>query len=408
MAGRVAPLDLLRSLGLLPDGPVLFGQTLPSPRPGVYLVEWPGVEARAPLDHGQLRAWLERVETLRLDGQRPTPHELAARLARYWLPEQTIVYVGQTTRSLRRRVAEFAATPLGERRPHAGGYWLKTLRDLDRTRVWWAETDAPEEYEDALLEAFGEAIGEPGTLPFGNLTSLGSGRREHGLSGTLLVDVDALPGAAVAAAGTGAAALPGSAAAFTGMGPASRRTTRPGASGAAKSSGTPRTRTPRASASAGPATPRLEPVLLTRDGLSRLRAELTHLREVRRPEVIARVKAARELGDLRENAEYHAAREEQSFLEGRIQQLQATLDRVVVTEAEVASGVVQVGSTVEVEMDDERATYQLVDPAEASIAAGRLSYRSPIGAALLGRRAGEDVTVATPAGAHTYRIVAVS
>ena len=401
MAGRVAPLDLLRSLGLLPDGPVLFAQTLPSQRPGVYLVEWPGVEARAPLDHGQLRAWLERVETLRLDGQRPTPHELAARLARYWLPEQTIVYVGQTTRSLRRRLADLAATPLGERRPHAGGYWLKTLRDLERARVWWAETDAPEEYEDALLEAFGEAIGVPGTLPFANLTSLGSGRREHGLSGTLLADLEA-PSAAAA---TPAAA--GREAAAAGRRSTPGRASRPGGSGAAKPRAAPRARAPRASTGAAPPTARLEPVLLSGEGLTRLRAELTHLREVRRPEVILRVKAARELGDLRENAEYHAAREEQSFLEGRIQQLQATLDRVVVTEAAVATGVVQVGSTVEVEMDGERATYQLVDPAEASIAAGRLSYRSPIGAALLGRRAGEDLTVATPAGAHTYRIIAV-
>lgn len=391
MVDRATPLDLLRSLGLLPDGPVLFGQPLPSTQPGVYLVEWPGLEAHAPLDHARLRAWLERVETLRLDGQRPTPHELAVRLGRYWLAEQSIVYIGQTARSLRRRLGDLAATPLGARRPYAGAYWLQTLRDLGRTRVWWAETDAPEEYEDALLDAFGAAAGAPGTLPFANLASLSGGPRQHGLSGVLLPDEAVPPGDATA----------------PGVATAAPRAVRPRPTPAAAAlRSAPRPRAARTVAAAA-AKPAPEPVLLTSEGLARLRAELTHLREVRRPEVIARVKAARELGDLRENAEYHAAREEQSFLEGRIQQLQATLDRVVVTEAKVESGVVQVGSNVELELDGERVSYRLVDPAEASIAAGRLSYRSPIGAALLGHRAGETVTVATPAGLHDYRIVAV-
>jgi transcription elongation factor GreA len=123
------------------------------------------------------------------------------------------------------------------------------------------------------------------------------------------------------------------------------------------------------------------------------------------------IKRARELGDLRENAEYQAAREEQSFLEGRIQQLQATLDRAVVSEVPAEDGLARVGSTVEVvdEIEDSPGpvAYTLVDPAEARLSEGRLSYRSPIGAALLGRRTGEVVTVTTPAGPRTYRVIAV-
>ena len=149
---------------------------------------------------------------------------------------------------------------------------------------------------------------------------------------------------------------------------------------------------------------------LTAEGHERLRSELDELHATR-PDVIGRVKAARELGDLRENAEYQAAREEQSFLEGRIQQLQATLDRAVVSEVPAEDGLARVGSTVEVvdEIEDspEPVAYTLVDPAEARLSEGRLSYRSPIGAALLGRRTGEVVTVTTPAGPRTYRVIAV-
>ena len=139
--------------------------------------------------------------------------------------------------------------------------------------------------------------------------------------------------------------------------------------------------------------------------------EIATLERELKLELPREIKRARELGDLRENSEYHSAREEQSFLEGRIQQLQATLDRAVVSEASVDDGLARVGSTVEVideaDVPPAPVAYTLVDPAEARLAEGRLSYRSPIGAALLGRRAGEIVTVSTPAGPRTYRVVAV-
>jgi len=388
---RVPALELLRGQGLLPDGPLLFGQPLPTPRPGVYLIEWPTSESTVPVDHGLLREWLARVPTLRLDGAAPTPHELAARLGAFWLPDQTVVYIGRS-RSLRRRLAEFAATPLGDDGPHHGGHWLKTLRGYGQARVWWAETDAPEEYEDALLTAFGEAVGEPGVLPFANLRSLGSGSRPHGITGAAKAAPAPAAPAPLGPTGTARRAVSG--------GPVARRA--PSAPRQAVSS--PR-RAP------GPARHHVaHTVVLTSEGQERLQAELDELRQTR-PDVIGRVKAARELGDLRENAEYQAAREEQSFLEGRIQQLQTTLDRAVTSEVPADDGLARMGSTVQVideaDAPGEAVTYTLVDPAEARLSEGRLSYRSPIGAALLGRRAGEVVTISTPAGPRTYRVVAV-
>ncbi len=387
MSPRLPALELLRGQGLLPDGPLLFGQPLPTPRPGVYVIEWPTSEPTIPVDHNLLREWLARVPTLRLDGAVPTPHDLAARLGTYWQPEQTVVYIGRS-KSLRRRLAEYAATPLGDDGPHHGGHWLKTLHGYDQARVWWAVTDAPEEYEDALLTAFGEAVGQPGALPFANLRSLSSGARSHGITGAAkAAPVVPAPATGVRRSSAGS--------------PATRRAsttpTRQGVSSPRRAPGPQRHHQP-------------NEVFLSAEGHERLRSELHDLHATR-PDVIGRVKAARELGDLRENAEYQAAREEQSFLEGRIQQLQATLDRAVVSEASPDDGLARVGSTVEVideaDAPPEPVAYKLVDPAEARLSEGRLSYRSPIGAALLGRRAGEVVTVTTPAGPRTYRVVAV-
>ena len=93
-----------------------------------------------------------------MDGERPTSRALAARLHDFWLPGQTVVYVGMTPASIGGRVGAFYRTPLGDRKPHSGGQWLQTLRGLDRARVWWAVTDAPEEYEDALFNAFAAAV----------------------------------------------------------------------------------------------------------------------------------------------------------------------------------------------------------------------------------------------------------
>jgi transcription elongation factor GreA len=123
------------------------------------------------------------------------------------------------------------------------------------------------------------------------------------------------------------------------------------------------------------------------------------------PKEIAR---ARELGDLRENAEYQEARREQSFVEGRIQALEALLRSAVVVEGRASDGTVAVGSSVVVEMDGEQSTWVIVGSNEADPARGRISYGSPVGQAMLGRRAGDEVVAQLPRGELRLRLLEVS
>jgi transcription elongation factor GreA len=143
---------------------------------------------------------------------------------------------------------------------------------------------------------------------------------------------------------------------------------------------------------------------MTAEGAARLRAELDELITVKRPEVIGRIRAAKELGDLKENADYTAAREEQSFLEGRIQALEARLRTAVIGMAPAPGDRADLGSTVTVEIDGETVTYTLVGRAEADASSGRISVASPVGQALLGSRPGDEVVVETPRGPVTYRV----
>ena len=147
---------------------------------------------------------------------------------------------------------------------------------------------------------------------------------------------------------------------------------------------------------------------MTAEGAARMRTELDRLVSTRRPEVIARIRAAKELGDLKENADYSAARDEQSFLEGRIQALEARLRDAVIALAPVAGAGADLGSVVTVEIDGDKVTYTLVGTAEADPGAGRLSVASPVGRALLGARAGDEVAVQTPRGAVRYRVVSLA
>jgi transcription elongation factor GreA len=148
------------------------------------------------------------------------------------------------------------------------------------------------------------------------------------------------------------------------------------------------------------------PVQLSQGALDRMTSELDQLTRVKRREVVARIKSAREHGDLKENAEYHAAREEQSFLEGRVLALEDRLRRAVVVD-EVVNGKVIVGSTVTVEIAGDEVRYTIVGSAEADPAAGRLSMVSPVGAALLGALPGADVEVRTPRGSVTYKVLSI-
>jgi transcription elongation factor GreA len=149
-----------------------------------------------------------------------------------------------------------------------------------------------------------------------------------------------------------------------------------------------------------------EPVHLSQGAHDRMSAELDELTRVKRREVVDRIKTAREHGDLKENAEYHAAREEQSFLEGRILALEDRLRRAVVVD-EAATGKVIIGSTVTIETGGEELAYTIVGSAEANPAQGKLSSASPVGSALLGAVAGAEVDIRTPRGTVRYRVLAV-
>ena len=395
---------LLRAIGLLADGPVPWGRPVPAVGSGVFLVELPAPLPSAPLELTRVGKWLERVESLRLDGGRPTSRALAARLAAFWLPSQVVLYVGATPTSIANRVRALRETPLGERRPHPGGHWLQALSGLERARIWWAATDAVEEYEDALLTAFGEGVPAaersalPDTevvLPFANLRTPTGARKQTGLTGSIRAEpVAPTPPTRVVQLPDGDAdgARGEPPARTTRAAPKASASRRTGATVAPKVEATRRT---------------LEQVQLTTDGAARLQEELRVLTQERRPEVVARIRAAKELGDLKENADYHAARDEQGFLEGRIQAIEALLRGAEVVAAPTAGGSIGLGSTATVEADGDEVTYVLVGTSEANPNDGRISVASPVGKALLGRRAGDEVVVRTPQGEARYRVVSV-
>jgi len=143
---------------------------------------------------------------------------------------------------------------------------------------------------------------------------------------------------------------------------------------------------------------------ITAEGLDGVRRELDELVTVRRPEIVGKIKSAREHGDLSENFEYHAARNEQSFVETRILELEAIVKNHVLIESRTSNGTVDLLSTVTiVEEGEEPETYRIVGTTEADPAAGRVSFESGLGRALLGHRVGEEVSVRTPSGS-TYLV----
>ena len=152
-------------------------------------------------------------------------------------------------------------------------------------------------------------------------------------------------------------------------------------------------------------------VPLTTTGAKRLRDELEHLKSVKRPAVINAIAEARAHGDLKENAEYHAAREQQGFIEGRIQQLEYTLSHCQLIDVATLNAGTRVvfGATVELaetESGDE-VTYQIVGDLESDIKQGLISVSSPIARALIGKHEGDTITIEAPGGQREYDIIAV-
>lgn len=151
----------------------------------------------------------------------------------------------------------------------------------------------------------------------------------------------------------------------------------------------------------------MEKFPMTAEGLKRLEDELRHLKNDERPAVIRAIASAREHGDLSENAEYHAARERQSFIEGRVAELESLISYAdVIDPSKLSGSTVKFGATVMLydEDADEEVTYQIVGSHEADIAKGRLSITSPLARGLIGREVGDSVEVSAPGGAKSYEI----
>jgi transcription elongation factor GreA len=154
----------------------------------------------------------------------------------------------------------------------------------------------------------------------------------------------------------------------------------------------------------------MEKIPLTRAGFDKLDAELKHLKSVERPAIIQAIAEARALGDLSENAEYHSAKEKQSFIEGRIKELEGVLSLADVIDTTRLSGPIKFGAIVALvdEDTDEERTYQIVGEYEADIENGRLNMKSPLARALIGKTVGDSVEVRTPGGERSYEILKVT
>jgi transcription elongation factor GreA len=154
----------------------------------------------------------------------------------------------------------------------------------------------------------------------------------------------------------------------------------------------------------------MDRVPMTAAGYARLQDELKRLKTIERPEVIRAIELAREHGDLSENAEYHAARDRQSFIEGRVAELEDKIRRAEVIDVGKLSGkVIKFGATVTLadEDTDEESTYQIVGTDEADIQSGLLSITSPLARALISKTVGDSVEVNTPGGARSYEVIKV-
>ncbi len=154
----------------------------------------------------------------------------------------------------------------------------------------------------------------------------------------------------------------------------------------------------------------MEKFPMTPRGLSALQAELKKLKSVERPAIIRAIAEAREHGDLSENAEYHSAREKQSFIEGRVKELEGLISRAEVIDPAKMSGPIKFGATVTLidEATEAKKTYQIVGEQEADIENGLLNIKSPLARALIGKEEGDSIEVSTPGGKRDYEVASVA
>ncbi len=154
----------------------------------------------------------------------------------------------------------------------------------------------------------------------------------------------------------------------------------------------------------------MEKLPMTRAGYLALETELKQLKTVERPAIIEAIATARELGDLKENAEYHSAREKQGFIEGRIKELEGAIGLADVIDPTTLSGAIKFGATVTLvdEDTDEEKTWQIVGEHQANVEAGLLNIKSPIARALIGKDEGDSVEVRTPGGVRSYEVLEIA
>jgi len=148
-------------------------------------------------------------------------------------------------------------------------------------------------------------------------------------------------------------------------------------------------------------------VFITKEGFEKLKKELDELKNVRRKEIAERIEIAKDMGDLNENAEYHEAKDEQGFVEGRIAELEIMLPNAVIIERG-NDGCIGVGNTVRVSVKGKEKEYTIVGANEADPIVGRISNESPLGQAFIGKRAGDTVEVTAPSGKLLYHVISFS
>jgi transcription elongation factor GreA len=153
----------------------------------------------------------------------------------------------------------------------------------------------------------------------------------------------------------------------------------------------------------------MEKIPLTKAGFDLLDSELKNLKSVERPSVIRAIAEAREHGDLSENAEYHSAREKQSFIEGRVKELEAIISLAEVINVASLSGTIKFGATVTIvdEETDEEKTYQIVGEQEANLEKGLLNIKSPLARALIGKEEGDSIELKAPGGTRDFEILKI-
>lgn len=154
----------------------------------------------------------------------------------------------------------------------------------------------------------------------------------------------------------------------------------------------------------------MKPIYLTQEGLDELKKEYEALAKVRRPEILERLSIARNMGDLSENAEYHAAREELEFIDSKLDELEELQKRVTLIQEDKTgvNRVIELGTKVVIRIESKEETFTVVGAWEADPAAKKISHESPLGKMLMGKTAGDEVHVDAPAGRITYKIVSIN